>query len=104
MKEAKKLMLECEYDCGFTFSKVNEYSFINKDNHRAVLLVGPTSSGAEFLDSLVHEIHHLAVAIANELGVELDSETPAYLSGDTIREFADIVCELGCDMCRDAIK
>lgn len=92
------------YDCGFTFSKVNEYSFINKDNHRAVLLIGPTSSGAEFLDSLVHEIHHLAVAIAGELGVELDSETPAYLSGDTIREFADIVCELGCDRCRDDIK
>ena len=89
---AVDLMNGCSRDCGFTFS--------NPESHRAVVLIGPTSSGGEFLDTMVHEIHHLAVAIANELGIDLESETPAYLAGDTMREFADVVCRLGCRECR----
>lgn len=46
------------------------------------------------------EIPHLAVAIAKSLGVNLEGETPAYISGDSARELAGIVCELGCDQCR----
>jgi len=100
MEEAENLMLTCEYDCGFTYSKRSDYRFINPDKHRAVVMIGPTSSGAEFLDTLTHEIHHLAVAIADSIGVDLEGETPAYLAGDTMREFADVVCHLGCDKCR----
>lgn len=99
MREAKDLMMNCNYDCGFTFSKQNEYRFINSERHRAVVLIGPTSSGAEFLDTFVHEIHHLAVAIARELGVDLAGETPAYLAGDGARELADVICQLGCSRC-----
>jgi len=77
---------------GFTYS--------NGIVFRAVVCIGPTSSGAEFQNTLVHEIHHLAVAIASGIGVDLESETPAYLAGDTMREFADVVCHLGCDHCR----
>lgn len=51
-------------------------------------------------NTLTHEIHHLAVAIARELGIDLESETPAYIAGDTMREFADVVCRLGCEHCR----
>lgn len=85
---AKDLMHRCDYDCGFTFS--------NPDNKRAVVFIGKTSSGAEFTDTLVHELHHLAVAIASELGVDLYSETPAYVAGDAARSLADVICELGC--------
>lgn len=86
------LMYECGFNQGFTFS--------NSARERAVVVIGPTTSGAEFQDTLVHEIHHLAVAIGNHLGFDLMGEGPAYLSGDTMRELADIVCHLGCDHCR----
>lgn len=82
-------------------SKPNEgFTFSNGEMKKALVVIGPTTSGKEFQDSLVHEIHHLAVAIAKSLGVDLEGETPAYLSGDSARELADVICELGCDRCR----
>jgi len=91
IEQAEELMMACDYNCGFTFS--------NPERFRAVVVIGPASSGEEFIDTLTHEIHHLAVAIASELGIDLESETPAYLAGDSIRELADVVCELGCRHC-----
>ena len=86
--EAEDLMTSCEYNCGFTYT----------DRHirRAVVLIGPTTSGEQFQNTLVHEIRHLADAIAKSLGVRLDSETPAYISGDSAMALVDIICELGC--------
>ena len=82
-------------------SKPNEgFTFSNGEMKKALVVIGPTTSGKEFQDSLVHEIHHVAVAIAKSLGVDLEGETPAYLSGDSARELADVICELGCDRCR----
>ena len=91
VEQAEELMSACDYNCGFTFT--------NPERFRAVVVIGPTSRGDEFIDTLTHEIHHLAVAIASELGIDLESETPAYLAGDSIRALADVVCELGCPCC-----
>ena len=88
MENAGELMSEGKYNTGFTYT--------NPAIHRAVVAIGPTTSGAEYIDTLVHEIHHLAVSIASELGIDLESESPAYLAGDTMRAFADVVCKLGC--------
>ena len=76
---------------GFTYS--------NTKLHRALVVIGPSSSGAEFVDSLTHELHHVAVAIADSIGVDLDSETPAYIAGDAARDLIGIICDLGCDRC-----
>lgn len=92
MENAGELMSEGKYNTGFTYT--------NPEIHRAVVVVGPTTSGAEYIDTLVHEIHHLAVAIASELGIDLESESPAYLAGDSARALAEVVCELGCEHCR----
>ena len=92
MDEAEELMSEGGYNTGFTYA--------NPGIHRAVVVVGPTTSGAEYIDTFTHEIHHLAVAIASELGIDLESETPAYLAGDSARALAEVVCELGCEHCR----
>lgn len=92
MDEAEELMSEGGYNTGFTYA--------NPGIHRAVVVVGPTTSGAEFTNTLTHEIHHLAVAIASELGIDLESETPAYLAGDSAMALAEVVCELGCEHCR----
>lgn len=86
--KAYGLMSSKDMNTGFTYS--------NPRDREAVVVVGPASSSDEFLDTLVHEIHHLAVAIASELGVRLDGEIPAYLSGDTILELAEVVYLLGC--------
>lgn len=96
-EQALDLMENCDYDCGFTYSarRPQRYSYYNRDNHRAVVLIGPTSSAAEFLDTTVHELRHLTDAIAKSMGVALDSEDAAYISGDTARELADIILKIG---------
>lgn len=91
MREAERLMLEDGANTGFMFP--------NPVERLALVVIGPTTSGAEFQDTLVHELHHLAVAIARELGIDLRTETPAYIAGDSARELADVVCRLGCTSC-----
>ena len=93
LEQAEDLMLSCKYNCGFTYS--------DQRRRRAVVLIGPASSGEEFLDTVVHETRHLADAIAEGLGIYLNSEHPAYISGDTARSLAGIICELGCPKCHD---
>lgn len=88
MEQAEDLMLSCDYNCGFTYT--------NQSKRRAVVLIGPTTSGEEFINTLVHEVRHIADAIAKSLGVPLDSERPAYISGDTAKALAEVICELGC--------
>ncbi len=75
------------------------FTFANPYDRVAIVFTTPTTSGAEFLDSFVHEVRHLANAIAQSLGVSLDDETPSYVAGDTARALADVVCQLGCSHC-----
>ena len=77
------------------------FTFTDQDSHCAVVVIGPTASGEEFIDTLSHEIHHLAVAIASSLGIDLEGETPAYLVGDMTRELAKTICEFGCRRTED---
>lgn len=44
-------------------------------------------------------MHHLAVAIAESLGYDLDSEVPAYVAGDATMALIETICELGCPHC-----
>ena len=93
IKQASKIMDSERLNCGFTFA--------NPDLKRAVVVVGPTSSGKQFVNTLVHEIHHLAVAIADSLGYDLEGESPAYLAGDSALALAETICEFGCPNCSD---
>lgn len=92
MARAENIMKQGKLNKAFTYT--NPYL------RRAIMVIGPTSSGAEFQDSLSHEIRHLADKIALSIGIRLDAEEPAYMTGDTVRELAAVVCELGCDRCR----
>ena len=85
---ALEIMQDNHMNAGFTYP--NPYAY------RAVVVIGPTTSGEEFTNTLVHEIHHLAVAIASNLGIDLEGETPAYISGDLALALADVVCSFGC--------
>lgn len=88
LDSADWLMNKNKLNTGFTFT--------NEDRMIAVVAIGPASSGKEFIDTFIHEIHHLAVAIASNVGVDLESEMPAYLSGDLAREMAEYICNIGC--------
>ena len=80
--------MSCDYNCGFTYA--------NPYRHRAVVLIGPTTNGPQFLNTFVHEVRHLADQIALSHGIPLDAEGPAYVSGDTTQALSDVVCMLGC--------
>lgn len=91
LEQALDLMEHGGRNTGFTFN--------NPLERIALVVVGPTTSGKEFQNTLVHELRHLADAIALSLGVELHTETPAYISGDSVMALADIICKLGCERC-----
>lgn len=93
IRKAMDLMEEGAPNTGFTFS--------NPLDRVAIVAIGPTTSGTEFLNTLVHELYHLATAIAKSLGVDLESEAPAYIVGDSALALADIICKMGCENCRD---
>ena len=92
MRRALALMESGEPDRGFTFA--NEYDRV------ALVLIGPTTSGREFQNTMVHELRHLVNGIAHSLGVPLDSEPPSYIAGGSAMALADVICRLGCDSCR----
>ena len=91
MREVNENMESGDMNTGFTFT--------NSDLKEALVVVGPSSSGSEFQSTFAHEAYHLAAAIASSLGIELDSETPAYITGDLTLELIDVICELGCTYC-----
>lgn len=88
MLDRADMIMDGGYNKGFTYT--------NPRLKHSIVVIGPTSNGAEFLDSFVHEVRHLANDIAEELGYDLDAEMPAYLSGDAARALAEDVCRLGC--------
>lgn len=92
MQRAYRIMESGRYNRGFTFN--------NPDLLRSVVVVGPTTSGKQFINSFTHEVRHLADGIARYLGVDLDSEKPAYITGDTAMALGEVLCELGCEHCR----
>lgn len=82
-------------DCGFTFS--------NSDRRRTLSWIGPQSEGKQWINTAVHEIIHVAMAVAQAEDIDPFSEEFAYLCGDVTQEIADILCELACDRCREEI-
>lgn len=92
MLRANRIMESGRKNRGFTF--------VNPHIKKAVVVVGPTTSSKQFLNTFTHESRHLADAIAKSMGYELNSEEPAYLTGDTTMALAETICELGCP-CRD---
>lgn len=77
------------------------FCYSSSRQKRSCIFIGPTTSGSEFLDTFTHELRHLADDIATHLGIDLRGEQVAYITGDTTRDLAEIVCRLGCPTCHD---
>jgi len=92
MQRADRIMDSMEYNRGFTCT--------NPSLRRAVVVVGPTTSGEEFINTLSHEIDHLSDSIAEYYGIKGRREGTSYLTGDTTMALAKVICRLGCHHCR----
>ena len=92
MMRANRIMESGRKNRGFTYT--------NPELRRAVVVIGPTTSGKQFVNTVSHEIYPLSAAIAESLGLDLAGESPAYLTGDTMQELIRVICEFGCDRCR----
>lgn len=75
----------------------NEAFTCSMGNHSCIY-IGQTTSGEEFINSLIHELRHLIDHIANHYGIT-DGETVGYMSGDAAMLLAKDICELGCPRC-----
>jgi hypothetical protein len=95
MRKVERNMLCDKMDTGFTYT--------NPYRQRIVMVVGRSSSGAEFINSFVHELRHLADDFARANDIAIDGEPIAYFSGDMAYALADIACKLGCEYCREEV-
>lgn len=76
----------------------NEAFTCSTSMRRTCIYIGRTTSGKEFVNSIVHELRHLVDHIAKYY--ELDNgEAVGYISGDTAFLLADDICRLGCEHC-----
>jgi hypothetical protein len=81
--------------------RLNEgFTFTNPEIKEAIVVIGPTTSGKQFQNSISHEIDHLSDDIARWYGIKKYKEGTSYLTGDTTMALADIICRLGCGHCR----
>lgn len=74
--EAKELLEDGKVNTGITYVSDGE----------AVCVIGKASSAAQYADSIQHEVMHLAIFIAQEEEIPLDSEEVCYIGGEIARK------------------
>lgn len=80
---SRKQLLSGDYNNGLTYS--------NRVLKQSVVSLGMASEFAQFLNSFVHELHHLVTHIASAEGIPLEGEEICYLSGDIAQEMYPIL-------------
>lgn len=78
----------------------NGLTYTNSEKRETIWVVALTSSAREFMDSVVHEIRHLEQHIANECGIDENSEEACYLCGDIAYRLFPYCKKLLCEHCR----
>lgn len=89
--KAYHILEDNENNTGFTFT--------NQESKTAVVVIGPSDDGDEFINTFCHELYHLAVAIAEGLDLDLTNEGPAYILGNSAEKLTKLICDLGCSKC-----
>lgn len=65
----------------------------------SVLVISCATSPAQFLNSLVHELHHLASHIASALGYDQKGEEACYIAGETAERMYKVANKFLCEHC-----
>lgn len=78
----------------------NGFTYSNRALRRSVMSLGRASSFAQFLNSFVHELHHLVTHISTTVGLDLQGEGICYLSGDLAQRMYPILlhCISNCEL------
>ena len=76
----------------------------NSFAHRSLIVIGPTSSAEEFLDTWDHEKGHLAMHICVAENIDPFSEDYQYLTGHIGREMFKVAHLLLCNECRKNLE
>ena len=74
--------------------------FSNPRMKEALIVVAKATDPAEFINSLSHEIHHLASYVGQQFGLDPLGEDIAYFTGELTREVYPYIKHLLCDCCR----
>lgn len=89
LSRAYRMLASCELDSGLCIS--------NPDTRSSVLVTSHSTSAAEFLDSLTHEISHLAQHISSACNISKNSEDFCYIAGDVAKALHPYCRKLLCD-------
>ena len=80
-------------NCGITYSNI--------DSRRSVVVIGQADSAEEFASTYDHEKGHLAMHIAEALGLSIYGEEFQYLTGEIGRQMFRVAKQFMCECCRE---
>ena len=86
--KTREQLLYGGYNSGFTYS--------NRALKQSVVSLGRASDFAQFLNSFVHELHHLSTHIAESNMLPLNGEEVCYLSGYIAQKMYPIMTHYMC--------
>lgn len=92
LKSAEKSLWSGLPNSGITYS--------NLDKRETIMVIGFTSNGEEYWNSLDHEKNHLLQDIALACNIDPYGEEISYISGEFIRDVYSSAKHLLCDCCR----
>lgn len=96
LANAKKNLWKGAVNSGLTYS--------NLEKRETIMVIGLTSSGAEYWNSLEHEMRHLLQHIEDALSLDHYGEEISYISGEFIRDVYEGAKDLLCECCRKKIS
>ena len=87
----REIARDDEYNTGINYS--------NPDVGRSVVVIGKSTSQAEFINTFAHELRHLTDDVARAIGMDLRGEGVGYMQGEIARDLADILGSFLCPSC-----
>ncbi len=82
----------------------NGITHTSLQDRETIMVVGKATSGAEFFNSLLHEMKHLEEQTSDALEIDSKSEQAAYFRGGVSREIYPYISRLLCDCCRKKVQ
>lgn len=89
--KAKQMLLDQEYNSGFTYSNLRK--------HESIMVIGITTSPEEFQNTFDHEKGHLSMHISEALNIDPFSELFQYLSGEIGQKLFEKAKQFLCNCC-----
>lgn len=92
VRRAEEMISEGRRDIGMTYSNINR--------RQSVMVIGKTSSAAEFANTYYHEIGHLVRHIAEACEMDPRGEEEQYLAGAVCEKSFPLAEGFMCSCCR----